>query len=152
MPAMIDPEPITSTSARTNVRAGVCPLCGAALHNPDSCDRCDWVIGYGEPAPGMRRNPRDMFAGILSLFWPGAGHFYKGHTQMAIALAVLGGLCFLWSITFLMFGGFLCIPAFWIGVAAFRMRLPSLVWIDEPTLMGGLQPLSSAGSQFGGVW
>ena len=117
MPAMIDPEPITSTSARTNVQAGVCPLCGATLHNPESCDRCDWVKGYGEPAPGMRRNPRDLFAGILSLFWPGAGHFYKGHTQMAIALAVLGGLCFLWSITFFMFLGFLCIPAFWIGVA-----------------------------------
>ena len=46
-----------------------------------------------------------MFAGILSIFWPGAGHFYKGHTQMAVVLAVGGLLCFLWSITFLMFLG-----------------------------------------------
>jgi TM2 domain-containing membrane protein YozV len=118
MPAIIDPEPIPSTSARTNVQAGACPLCGAPLHNPEMCDRCDWVKGYGETAPGMRQNPRDIFAGILSLFWPGAGHFYKGHTPMAIVLAVLGGLCFLWSITFFMFFGFLALPAFWIGVAA----------------------------------
>ena len=116
MPAMIDPEPVTSTSARTNV--GVCPLCGSTLHSPDSCDRCDWVKGYGEPPPAMRRNPRDIFACVLSLFWPGAGHYYKGHTPMAIALAILGGLCFLWSITFFMFFGPLCIPVFWLGVAA----------------------------------
>jgi TM2 domain-containing membrane protein YozV len=115
---MIDPEPMTSTSARTNVQAGVCPLCGAPLHTPDSCDRCDWVKGYGQTAPEMRRNPRDLFACILSLFWPGAGHYYKGHTRMALVLAGLGLLCFLWAITFFMFFGFLAIPAFWIGVAA----------------------------------
>ena len=118
MPAMIDPEPITSSSTRTNVQAGVCPLCGAPLHNPEACDRCDWVKGYGQSPLQMRRNPRDLFACILSLFWPGAGHYYKGHTSMAIVLAILGVLCFLWSITFLMFFGFLSLPAYWIGVAA----------------------------------
>src|SRR5271155_2399786 len=117
MPLTLDPEPTTSTSASTKL--GVCPLCGAALHDPNACDRCDWVIGYGRSEiGGARRNPRDLFACILSLFWPGAGHFYKGHTSMAIVLAALGGLCFLWGITFLMFFGFLAIPAFWIGVAA----------------------------------
>ena len=124
MPAMIDP--ITSPSARTNMQAGVCPLCGAPLRNPDACDRCDWVKGYGQPPPEMRRHPRDLFACILSLFWPGAGHFYKGHTKMAVVLAALGLLCFLWSITFLMFFGFLCIPAYWIGVAANAYFLPDL--------------------------
>ena len=118
MPAMIDPEPATSTSARTNVQAGLCPLCGAPLHDPNACDRCDWVRGYGERATKMRRNPRDVFACILSLFWPGAGHLYKGHKTMAAVLAALGILCFLWSITFLMFFGFLVLPAYWIGVAA----------------------------------
>jgi len=118
MPAIIYREPIPSTSARTNVQAGVCPLCGAPLHNAESCDRCDWVKGYGEPAPEMRRNPRDLFAAILSLFWPGAGHFYKGHVKMAAVLAVLGVLCFLWSITFLMFGGPLALPVYWVAVAA----------------------------------
>jgi TM2 domain-containing membrane protein YozV len=121
---MTDPEPVTSPSARTNVPAGVCPLCGAALRHPESCDRCDWVKGYGEPPPEMRRNPRDTFAGILSLFWPGAGHYYKGHTKMAVVLAALGGLCFLWSITFLMFGGPLALPVFWIAVAANAYFLP----------------------------
>jgi TM2 domain-containing membrane protein YozV len=66
----------------------------------------------------MRRNPRDLFACVLSLFWPGLGHFYKGHVRMAIALAALGLLCFLWGITFFMFFGFLVFPAYWIGVAA----------------------------------
>jgi len=124
MATMIDPDPITSSSARTNVQAGVCPLCGAPLHNPDSCDRCDWVRGYGQTGPEARRNPRDTFACILSLFWPGTGHFYKGHTTMAIVLAGLGVLCFLWSITFLMFFGFLIIPVYWIGVAANAYFLP----------------------------
>ncbi len=118
MPAIIDPEPLISTSARTNVQAGLCPLCGAPLHEPNACDRCDWVRGYGERALLARRNPRDLFACILSLFWPGAGHLYKGHKQMAAALGALGVLCFLWSITFFMFFGFLVLPVFWIGVAA----------------------------------
>jgi TM2 domain-containing membrane protein YozV len=126
MPAMIDPEPITSTSSRTNVQAGVCPLCGATLHTPDACDRCDWVKGYGQTSIETRRNPRDLFAAILSLFWPGAGHFYKGHVKAAIVLAALGGLCFLWSITFLMFFGFLSLPAYWIGVALMAYFLPDL--------------------------
>jgi TM2 domain-containing membrane protein YozV len=124
MAAMIDPDPITSTSARTNVQAGVCPLCGAPLHNPEACDRCDWVRGYGQTKPEERQNPRDVFACILSLFWPGAGHFYKGHTAMAGVLAAVGVLCFLWSITFLMFFGFLAIPAYWVGVAAHAYFLP----------------------------
>jgi TM2 domain-containing membrane protein YozV len=114
---MIDPVPVTSSSASTNVQAGLCPLCGAPLHSPIACDRCDWVKGYGQPPPEMRRNPRDLFAGILSLFWPGAGHFYKGHTKLAMVLGALGALCFLWSIVFFMFFGFLAIPAFWLGVA-----------------------------------
>jgi TM2 domain-containing membrane protein YozV len=123
---MIDPDPMTSTSARTNVKAGVCPLCGAPLHDPHACDRCDWVEGYGQIQGTVRRNPRDLFAAILSLFWPGAGHFYKGHTKIAAVLAALGVLCFLWSITFLMFFGFLSLPAYWIGVALHAYFLPDL--------------------------
>jgi TM2 domain-containing membrane protein YozV len=123
---MIDPDPITSASARTNVQAGVCPLCGAPLHNPDACDRCDWVKGYGKPPQAMSRNPRDLFAAILSLFWPGLGHFYKGHTKLALIAAVLGVLCFLWSITFLMFGGPLILPACWFAFALQAYFLPDL--------------------------
>jgi len=114
---VLNPEPIPSTFARTNVQAGVCPLCGATLHEPKACDRCDWVQGYGHTMLAAHRNPRDTFACVLSLFWPGAGHFYKGHVAMAIVLAGLGFLCFLWSITFLMFGGPLAIPVFWTAVA-----------------------------------
>jgi len=114
MPAMIDPDPITSSTASTNVRAGVCPLCGAPLHNPSACDRCDWVKGYGGYGPDMRRNPRDLFALILSLFWPGLGQLYKGQIAWAVGAAVLGVLCFLWAITFFMFFGFLIFPACWI--------------------------------------
>jgi TM2 domain-containing membrane protein YozV len=117
MPTMIKPEPVTTSSTRTNVQAGTCPLCGAPLRNAHACDRCDWVVGYGEVVPAMRQNPRDIFAGVLSLFWPGAGHFYKGHTTLAALLAGLGFLCFLWSITFFMFFGFLAIPAYWGAVA-----------------------------------
>jgi|GEM_PF-3138485 TM2 domain-containing membrane protein YozV len=126
MPATIDPDPITSTSVRTNVKTGVCPLCGATLHDPNACDRCDWVQGYGLIHDTTRRNPRDLFAAILSLFWPGAGHFYKGHTKLAIVLAALGVMCFLWSITFFMFFGFLSLPAFWIGVALHAYFMPDL--------------------------
>ena len=118
MPATIDPEPTTVPSASPNIAVGTCPLCGAPLHNSHACDRCDWVEGYGHTAVAARRNPRDVFDMVLSLFWPGAGHFYKGHKQIAIALAALGALCFLWSITFFMFFGFLILPVFWIGVAA----------------------------------
>jgi TM2 domain-containing membrane protein YozV len=82
------------------------------------------VRGYGGQPSDARRNPRDLFACILSLFWPGAGHFYKGHTSLAMLLAGLGVLCFLWSITFLMFFGFLILPAYWIGVAANAYFLP----------------------------
>ena len=124
MPTLLHPEPIAPSFARTNAQAGLCPLCGAPLHNPDSCDRCDWTKNYGHAVPEMRRNPRDLFACILSLFWPGAGHFYKGHTTVAIVLAALGALCFLWSITFLMFGGPLILPACWLAVAAHAYFLP----------------------------
>ena len=126
MPSMIDPDPMTSTSARTIVKAGVCPLCGATLHNPNACDRCDWIEGYGQVHDTARRNPRDLFAAILSLFWPGAGHFYKGHVKIALVLAALGVMCFLWSITFLMFFGFLSLPAYWIGVALLAYFLPDI--------------------------
>ena len=118
MPATVNPEPISSSSARASVNAAVCPLCGAQLHNPAACDRCDWTKGYGQTHPDMRRNPRDLFACILSFFWPGAGHFYKGYNTLAGALAGGGLLCFLWSVTFLMFFGFLILPVYWVGVAA----------------------------------
>ena len=140
MPATIDPEPVTSTSARTNVQAGVCPLCGAPLHDPNACDRCDWVTGYGHTSLELRQNPRDLFAFILSLFWPGAGHFYKGHTKLAAGLAALGVLCFLWSITFFMFFGFLCLPAFWIAVAAHAYFQPDLKHPLPPRRPGQGQP------------
>jgi TM2 domain-containing membrane protein YozV len=116
MSPIADIEPLHGASASSKL--GLCPLCNAPLHDPNSCDRCDWVKGYGNAALKGRRNPRDLFACVLSLFWPGAGHFYKGHTPMAIVLACLGLLCFLWSITFFMFFGFLAIPVFWIAVAA----------------------------------
>ena len=132
------PDPITSPSPRTGAPAGVCPLCGAPLHNPNACDRCDWVAGYGQPPPEMRRNPRDLFACILSLFWPGAGHYYKGHTKLAVVLAVLGVLCFLWSITFFMFFGFLCLPAYWIAVAAHAFFMPDIKHTGVPA--GPRQP------------
>ncbi len=118
MPTTLNPEPITPARASTNVGASPCPLCGAPLHDPAACDQCDWIQGYGQQPPAMRRNPRDVFACVLSLFWPGAGHFYKGHVKIAAVLAVLGLLCFLWSITFLMFAGPLVLPVFWLGVAA----------------------------------
>ena len=131
MPAIIDPETTTSSTTSANVQTGVCPLCGAPLHSPDSCDRCDWVQGYGEH-PEARRNPRDLFAGIISLIWPGLGHFYKGHLQFAIILGVLGVLCFLWSITFLMFGGPLILPACWIAVACHAYFLKDLKHTGAP--------------------
>ena len=118
MAAMTNPEPATLSSASPNAGPGVCPLCGASLRSPECCDRCDWTKGYGEAPPEMRRNPRDLFACILTLFWPGAGHFYKGHTTLAAVLAAGGVLCFLWSVTFLMFFGFLILPAYWVAVAA----------------------------------
>jgi TM2 domain-containing membrane protein YozV len=62
----------------------------------------------------------------LSLFGPGAGHFYTGHTSLSVVFAGLGVLCFLWSITFLMFFGFLSLPAYWIGVAALAYFAPDL--------------------------
>jgi TM2 domain-containing membrane protein YozV len=77
----------------------------------------------------MHRNPRDLFALILSLFWPGLGHFYKGQTAWAIGGAALGVLCFLWSITFFMFFGFLIFPACWLFFAVdayFRKDLKHL--------------------------
>ena len=125
MPATLDPEPISATCSSTNAPAGVCPFCGASLANPNACDRCDWVR-EGHARMGSRRNPRDTFACILSLFWPGAGHFYKGHTSLAVVLAGLGVLCFLWSITFFMFFGFLSLPAYWIAVAAAAYFAPDL--------------------------
>jgi TM2 domain-containing membrane protein YozV len=125
MPVTIDPEPTTTTSARKNVTAGTCPFCGASLANPNACDRCDWVC-EGHAQMGTQRNPRDTFAAVVSLMWPGAGHFYKGHVSLAVMFAALGVLCFLWSITFLMFFGFLSLPAFWIAVAAMAYFAPDL--------------------------
>ena len=130
MPVTLDPEPVTTTSSRTNVPVGTCPFCGASLANPNACDRCDWV--REEHRLTMRRNPRDTFAGLLSLFWPGAGHFYKGHVTLGFVLAGLGMLCFLWSLTFLMYFGFLCIPAFWIGVEAMAYFAPDLKHHGHP--------------------
>ncbi len=113
-----DPAPSSTSPASPNVQAGVCPLCGAALHNPDACDRCDWVQGYGHTSAEMRYNPRDTFAGIVSLLWPGIGHFYKGHTRLAIALAAGPLLCLIWGLAFLMFLGPLIFPIYWLAVAA----------------------------------
>jgi hypothetical protein len=132
MPVTLDPEPVTTTSSRTNVPVGTCPFCGASLSNPDVCDRCDWVSERHATRIMSRRNPRDTFAGILSLCWPGLGHFYKGHLSLAFLLGGLGVLCFLWSITFLMFFGFLCLPAFWIAVALSAYFAPDLKHHGNP--------------------
>jgi TM2 domain-containing membrane protein YozV len=125
MPVTLDPEPIASASARTNVQVDTCPFCGAALTNSDACDRCDWVR-EGNARAIARHNPRDRFAMILSLFWPGAGHFYKGHAALSAVLAGIGLLCFLWGIATMMFFGFLVIPVFWVAVAASAYFAPDL--------------------------
>ena len=137
MAATIHSEPGTFSSARTNVESGVCPLCGAPLHNPGACDRCDWTKGYGEQPAEMRRNPRDLFACILSLFWPGAGHFYKGQNVLAAALAAGGVLCLLWSLTFLMFFGFLIMPVYWVLVAAQAFFLKDIKHVGAPPRRAG---------------
>jgi len=118
MPATLDPAPAPSASASPNLPAAQCPLCGATLHNPAACDRCDWVRGYGRVTLATRYNPRDAFAAVVSLFWPGIGHFYKGHTRLAIILALGPILCLIWGIAFLMFLGPLIFPAYWLAVAA----------------------------------
>ncbi len=110
MPAIESQIPATTAPAR-------CPLCDAPLENPNECSRCDWVrLPEGED-PTRPRNPRDPIAAILSFIWPGAGHFYKGHTKLAAFLALGGAMCILWSITFFMFFGFLVLPLYWVGVA-----------------------------------
>lgn len=93
-----------------------CPLCDAPLENPNECSRCDWVRRV-EDDRARPRNPRDGIAAILSMVWPGAGHFYKGHTKLAGFIACGGALCFLWSVTFFMFFGFLILPVYWLWVA-----------------------------------
>jgi TM2 domain-containing membrane protein YozV len=90
---------------------------------------------------GSRHNPRDKFAAVLSLFWPGAGHFYKGHLGLAIVFAGLGVLCFLWSITFLMFFGFLSLPAYWIAVSAMAYFAPDLKHPANAQPVGKLNPV-----------
>lgn len=125
MHSTLDPEPNPSHSASSNLPGGACPFCGSALANPNACDRCDWVR-EGHAQMRMRHDPRDTFACLMSLFWPGLGHFYKGHTMIAVVLACLGVLCFFWSLAFLMFFGFLCLPAYWIAVAASAFFLPDL--------------------------
>ena len=84
MHSTLDPEPNPSHSASSNLPGGVCPFCGSALANPNACDRCDWVR-EGHAQMRMRHDPRDTFACLMSLFWPGLGHFYKGHTMIAVA-------------------------------------------------------------------
>ncbi len=109
--------PVTEVNVSTTTPLGRCPLCDAPLQNPDRCSKCDWVrtsTRDGTPAP---RNPRDGIAAILSMLWPGAGHFYKGHTTLAGVIAAGGVLCFLWSVTFFMFFGFLILPIYWVWVA-----------------------------------
>jgi TM2 domain-containing membrane protein YozV len=109
--------PSTSTSTATSAQPfGRCPLCNAPLQNPDECSMCDWVKGYEERETAPR-NPRDAIAAILSIMWPGIGHFYKGYPQLAVALAVGGLVCFVWAAAFFMFFGFLIFPLYWLWVA-----------------------------------
>lgn len=135
-------EQPTSPGEQAGVPAKTCPLCGAGLNRSDSCDRCDWTKDYGKPSLELRRNPHDQFACILSLFWPGAGHFYKGHAGLAAGLAGCGALCFLWSVTFLMFFGFLILPAYWLGVAAHAYFLPDLKHAPYSPLQASRHPSS----------
>src|ERR1043166_8755466 len=86
----------STTATPTATNAGRCPLCGAPLQNPDECSMCDWVKGYDEPET-RRINPRDPTAAILSIMWPGIGHYYKGYTQLAAILACGGLVCFVWA-------------------------------------------------------
>lgn len=105
-----------TSSAPAATGLGRCPLCGAPLQNPDECSMCDWVKGYDEPET-RRVNPRDPTATILSIMWPGIGHYYKGHTQLAAVLAAGGLVCFVWAAAFFMFFGFLIFPVYWGWVA-----------------------------------
>ncbi|MEA3187743.1 MAG: hypothetical protein QOD99_1573 [Chthoniobacter sp.] len=93
-----------------------CPLCDAPLQNPNECSRCDWVR-HVEEARERQRNPRDAISAIASMLWPGLGHFYKGYPKLAALVGAGGLLCFLWSITFFMFFGFLILPLYWVWVA-----------------------------------
>src|SRR5437867_12824220 len=97
--------PASATSAPATTTLGRCPLCNAPLQNPDECSMCDWVKGY-EERETARPNPRDAIAAILNIMWPGIGHFYKGYTNLAVALAAGGLVCFVWAAAFFMFFGF----------------------------------------------
>src|SRR5947208_3099439 len=102
--------PITEATVSTPTNLGRCPLCGAQLENATECSKCDWVRQHDESVTPRVRNPRDGIAAIVSFIWPGAGHFYKGHKNLGIVIGIGGALCFLWSITFFMFFGFLILP------------------------------------------
>ena len=107
----------TAASQTTTPALGRCPLCGAPLKNPDECSMCDWTLAYDESQQPLRRNPRDAIAFILSIMWPGLGHYAKGYTQLGVGLAFGGLVCVLWAIMFLMFFGFLFPPIYWLWIA-----------------------------------
>jgi TM2 domain-containing membrane protein YozV len=106
----------SATATPVNPALGRCPLCNAPLQNPNECSMCDWVKGYDD-AEIRRVNPRNPTAAILSIMWPGLGHFYKGHPQLAAVLAAGGLICFVWAAAFFMFFGFLIFPVYWGWVA-----------------------------------
>jgi len=98
-----------------------CPLCGEPLPlNATECTKCDWVEGYGEQEEWRReRNPRDIAAAALSLFLPGAGHYFKGYVIAAWLVLLLGvPVTLVFAFAFTMFFGWFLVPAYWMAVAA----------------------------------
>ena len=98
-----------------------CPLCGESLPaNATECTKCDWIPGYeNHTLPKVPRDPRDVAAGLMSLFVPGAGHFFKGYQVIGVLLFLLGvPVVVTFAFAFTMFFGWLLVPCYWIAVAA----------------------------------
>ena len=103
------------------VTAFHCPLCGETL--PDDateCTKCDWVPGYDqEIQQRVERDPRNMAAGLMSIFVPGAGHYFKGYRIAASLILFLGlPVVLVFAFAFTMFFGWLLVPAYWVAIAA----------------------------------
>jgi hypothetical protein len=81
-----------------------CPLCNEPLSNPDRCNKCDWITGYGEHAPEAGLiNPRDLTAAFLSMMVPGLGHVYKGQTKLGVVFLLGAAIASFCALIFLGF-------------------------------------------------
>ncbi len=104
----------TVTSTKTESKTKYCMHCAAVIdYRAEICPKCGVRIDK-IPTPKELKNPG--LAAVLSFFFVGLGQIYCGQVGTALVFMIVGIICIIMSVTFVLSGnliGFIFYPGFW---------------------------------------